>query len=238
VGAAEALALVGGGEDGLRGLRIEGLEAEDVALGVAGDGEAAAGVEGHAVGARLAATIGLAALVAAGLEKDACASFGSPAANAVGGDVCEEEAAVRPHGAFDPGEAGGDALERGARGDDAVDGGIEAIDFEGRGVEDAGGGCLRWASTCGGAVGDGKKKAGQDERESSELAKRLDLWHVFFLRRDERFRRVRAARGFRRPRGSGAIIFRWRAHWCQEAARALHEQKGGRTGMQFSRAIA
>lgn len=111
-------------------------------------GEAAAGIEGVAVGAGLGAGVAFCFLVAAGLEEDADAFAGPPLANAVAGDLGEDEGVVDPDGAFYPGEAGGDLLKPGAGGDEAIGGGIEPVEPDEFGAEDA----LRRVAACEGAA--------------------------------------------------------------------------------------
>ena len=71
-------------------------------------------------------------------------------------------------GTFGPGEAGGDALELGAGGDDFVGGGIETLEFERRG--DDGGGVFHRFGRRGGGFAAGNEQAGQGKGERGQDA--------------------------------------------------------------------
>ena len=97
---------------------------------MSGDGEATVDVEGHSVRSGLGAAEWGGALVAAGMKEGGDARGGAPCVDGVGGDVGEVEAVFGPYGAFEPGEAGGEALELCVGWNDLIDGGIEPVCFK------------------------------------------------------------------------------------------------------------
>src|ERR1700722_4908242 len=138
---------------------------------MAGDGESAWGVERHSIGAGLAAAVGSGSFVAAGLEEDGDPFAGSPAAGGVGGNFGEEETAVDPDGAFDPGEAGGHAVELGVGRNDAAARWVGAVDLKRRGGDVGWGGWRRGRG--GGLRGDEAGGRKETEKRKGEKAHQI-----------------------------------------------------------------